>query len=280
MTDKVTIFYSPRSGETFSPTDIVRVRYRIPYDASGGEGWDTTASELLAELMTEATRAPQRNWWQIRNDDGSDMWTVIDHVATRQRAERGAVVEVTDLNRDELDELLRATNMRTWLEFEAARLGTPRQLEDYSKGRLGEGDLRRLARDHLFAPFRDLPRWAPMGWRDVTHKSIGCVGEVTFEVNDVGDSLMPSPEPRYRNSSCADHDMVIVCSCTQRGRKIGELSIEAGRHQWLLRSGEGFSVAIRNHVATCTACGAREVRLSALVRVEWASRTLSREFAL
>jgi hypothetical protein len=186
---------------------------------------------------------------------------------------------MTDLNRDELDELLRATNMRTWLEFEAARLGTPRQLEDYSKGRLGEGDLRRLAREHLFAPFRDLPRWTPMGWRDVTHVRAGCIGTVTFDVVADGDGYMHGYS-RVPSSACANHDSVVVCSCTQRGRKIGELTIEAGRHQWLLRSGEGFSVAVRNHIATCTACGAREVRLSSLVSVEWASRTLSREFAL
>lgn len=172
---------------------------------------------------------------------------------------------MTDLNRDELDELLRATNMRTWLEFEAARLGTPRQLEDYSKGRLGEGDLRRLAREHLFAPFRDLPRWTPMGWRDVTHVRAGCIGSVTFEASNVGGAQIPD---------------VALYRRTQLIGAIGALSIEAGRHQWLLRSGEGFSVALRNHVATCTACGAREVRSSALVSVEWASRTLSREFAL
>lgn len=183
---------------------------------------------------------------------------------------------MTDLSRDALDELLRTTNMRTWLEFEAAKLGTERQLQDYSKGKLPEGDLRRLARDHLFAPFRDMPRWVPMGWRDVTHKSIGCVGSATFEVSDAWRRVegmanaMPFVEALKHASIPGD----------ARARKIGELTIEAGRHQWCLRSGEGFSVAIRNHVATCTACGAREARLSALVSVEWASRTLSREFAL
>lgn len=168
---------------------------------------------------------------------------------------------MTELSSEALEQLLRTTNMRTWLEFEAAKLGTERQLRDYSLGMLHESDLRRLARDHLFAPFRDMPRWSPMGARDVTHKSIGCVGYVEFEVTDVWLAL----DLAHRDS---------------RARKIGELTIEAGRHQWLLRSGEGFSVAIRNHVATCTACGAREARKSALVSVEWASRTLSREFAL
>jgi hypothetical protein len=92
---KITLCYDNGSEEQLEPADVVNVRYlsgvdctEIPSGASGGEGWDKSAADLLAELMTEATPARQRNWWQIRNEDDGQ-WTVIDHVATRQRAERG-----------------------------------------------------------------------------------------------------------------------------------------------------------------------------------------------
>ena len=41
---------------------------------------------LSPKKPANVTRSPQRNWWQIRNEDDGE-WTVIDHVATRQRAD-------------------------------------------------------------------------------------------------------------------------------------------------------------------------------------------------
>jgi hypothetical protein len=167
---------------------------------------------------------------------------------------------MTDLNCDRLDQLLRDTNMRTYLEFEAAKLGTEAQLEDYAKGTLPETVLRALARDHLFIPFRDQPRWVPMQWSAVTHKHTGCLGAVEFQ------ALGP-PESSDR---LMEDDAL----------KIKALCFEASRHQWCIHSREVFRVEFRGHLATCTGCGAQTSRLSALVSVVWAVRTLSREFAL
>lgn len=152
------------------------------------------------------------------------------------------------------DLYLRAQNMRTWLEHEAAQTGDERDRERYADGKLSESELRMLARRTLFAPLNDarLRRWIPMPWSAVNHGPAGCVGRVAFEKHEV----------------------------TGPVTLIRELARSAERHEWLQRTGERFKIVIYQHVGTCCACGAQASALSVHVSIAWAGRSLAREFTI
>lgn len=153
---------------------------------------------------------------------------------------------------------LRHTNMTTWLEQEAAALGTVTQQDAYRAGRLSEAEIRQLARNALFAPFiaatelGELKRWSPMPWSAVEHKRSGCVGYVDFEKHEV----------------------------TGPATMLRELATLAEAHDWCRKTGARFKIVIFQRVGTCRACKGQAAFLTAHVSVAWAGRSLSLEYAI
>lgn len=156
------------------------------------------------------------------------------------------------------NDLLRHNNMHTWLELEAVATGSEAQQASYRDGRMSEAELRRLARDQLFAPFiaatarGELVRWQPMPWSEVDHKRSGCIGRVDFRKHAVMGPV---------------------------GR-IAELAELGSRHEWMRRTGGRFQIVTYQHVGECQKCHATAEKLSAHVSVLWAGRSLALEYAI
>src|SRR5579859_5566599 len=74
-------------------------------------------------------------------------WRRLLGLAHWQEIQEGHMMTGADLDRH-----MHHMNLRTWLEQQAAELGTDVQRAAYARGRLSEGELRRLAREELFAP--------------------------------------------------------------------------------------------------------------------------------
>jgi hypothetical protein len=115
-----------------------------------------------------------------------------------------------------------------------------------------------LARAEIFKPFDVFPRWEMLKPDQVRHE-LGCTGVKSVEFSTV---------ERVRISRS---EWIALKDITMQAKV-------AGDHPWL--RGEPFSVTLRCHLATCTACHAETDAVSAVVSVSWAGRRLSREYAL
>lgn len=177
---------------------------------------------------------------------------------------------------------LHHTNLMTWLEHEAASLGRDDQRAAYARGQLSEGELRRLARDSLFAPLNvairagQIQRWTPMKWRDVEHERAGCIGQVSFGQDIVTPVLSISPSWIVGGET---RPFAHPETNDTYERELGIVQL-ASAHPWLQRSCAPFKTTVYRHKATCQVCNARVDRLSLYVEVEWAGRILSQEYAL
>lgn len=152
-------------------------------------------------------------------------------------------------------------NLVTWLETEALKGGTANQRERWAAGVLPDDELCALAREVLFAPFANgrLVRWMKIRPRDLEHRAPGCQGEIIFTTGPCVD-LRHGEWERYKQIEA-------VCQT-------------ANQHEWTVRSGEAFGLEKRFHVAECSGCGGKLALPTVIVRVSWAGRVLSREFAL
>lgn len=182
----------------------------------------------------------------------------------------------------DLDRHLHHTNLRTWLEHEAADRGTDVQRAAYARGQLSESELRRLAREALFAPLneavkaRSIARWVPMQWSAVEHEGLGCIGRVRFSQDVVSPVAWITP----RGIVGAELRPFVSPETNDSYERALELVQKASAHPWLERSHVAFQATVYRHTASCEVCIGRTDKLSLYVEVEWAGRTLTQEYAL
>lgn len=183
----------------------------------------------------------------------------------------------------DLDTALRHDNLIVWLELEALRLGTDNQRERWAAKALPNDEIALLARVALFSPLEHFVRWQPIGLRQVPHKA---PRGLAMALNprpwdgvcptklEGGPSLDESIEFDTRPEAELSHseweiakDIIDACGL-------------ASRHEWCRRQGVAFKIELRTHVGRCKACERSIKKPSILVSVQWAGRTLSREYAL
>lgn len=161
------------------------------------------------------------------------------------------------------DKATRMDNTLTWLELEAIKLGTISQQERWRLDMLPEDELAALAREELFRPFEAFERWDRKHWVRPSHvkHAAHCPQpkNVEFEITDAGDL----DQARFETFTLLRHAIH-----------------EAMNHPWCDTGQLAWGIVARAHWATCKSCEAEAVRYSATVSVQWAGRTLSREYLL
>lgn len=225
----------------------------------GGEGGRQQTDECrevnrIAELlMAEWQRAEKKKWVTI-----SYTYTFVDMamvvVADRQRTTTTSASPLINSIED-----LRKANLQSWQEFEAVKLGTEAQQAAYSRQALPEVELLKIVRDELFKGFKNCARWTPIRESEVVHHT-------TCTAN-----------PRL---------MVVISARPGDTRKMGpdywpgfEPFMKMGEHAWLAAAKAMPIAEIRDHIARCSYCNATVTSSSVLVKVPWAGRLLSREYA-
>ena len=161
-------------------------------------------------------------------------------------------------------------NLRVWQETEALRQGTQSQRQRWGVGCLPDEELLFLSRNTLFQPFSLIPRRAKMGPSAIAHPT-GDDGRWTCQRPGgvpITWSTTPSPMP------LSGPEWRVV------GR-IHAAMDEARKHPWLRGSpANAVRVALRAHRGACDICGGDVHENAALVEIDWAGRTLSREYSL
>ena len=153
------------------------------------------------------------------------------------------------------------------LEALALELGTTNQRDRYARGLLPEVELTALARAELFDPLVDMKRWPMIRTSQVRHD------------HDCKAHLLPdlTPVTKFESHEGAqlDHEEFDTL------RAIEAIAEKIRIHPWLAASAGQVSVEIYTHTARCTLCAGPVVtKHSAMVRVNWAWRVLSREYLL
>jgi hypothetical protein len=161
-------------------------------------------------------------------------------------------------------------NLRMWQESEALRLGTQSQRQRWGVGCLPDEELLFISRNTLFLAFALIPRRSKMGPGAIAHP-VDPDGRWTCHRPGgipVAWSTTPSPMPL----SGAEWRIVT---------RIHSAMEETRRHPWLRGSpSTAVRVSVRAHRGTCEICGADVHENAALVEIDWAGRTLSREYSL
>lgn len=161
--------------------------------------------------------------------------------------------------------LLHDANVSYWQESLAIELGTTRQRALWERAQLPEGELSEIARSVLFAPFKGCRRRVRMGSSAVHRSSKPSDAECSGIIHW-------SSKP-CQLAELAAWEVVPL-------HRVLKLAEEASNHPWLRATPHNFEVEVRQHVGTCEVCNRTAADTSALVSVRWASRTLSREYAL
>ena len=166
----------------------------------------------------------------------------------------------------ELETRMRATNLHTWLELEALKLGRADQRERHAAGVLPEEELLALARGVLYAPLDGWTRWKnrDLHAREVRHKGSCESRHNDVEYKTLGGAELPAMDADTWN-------------------RLGELRHAVNRinvHPWLVKSHASATVEVTKHEARCVKCRAVAVRYTARVALPWAGRILVREYLL
>lgn len=155
---------------------------------------------------------------------------------------------------------LREVNIAFWQESEAVRHGTPRQYQLWELGALPDQQITDIAREVLFAPFVRFPRRVRMGASSV-HRDRSCDGAISWSSQACPLAGLASWE-------------------LEPLRGLIEAAGSASEHPWLAVGGHNFLVQPRQHTGSCERCPRQAIDVSAMVSVQWAGRTISREYAL
>lgn len=162
------------------------------------------------------------------------------------------------------DKVSRIDHTRTWLELEALKLGTQSQRDRWRDNLLPEEEILKLARDELYKPLADIPRWTK------THKLKPHDVRHMTDCALVAHTVQMSVEPAGALDENAYESL----------RRVRDAIKVALDHPWCQTADLGFAVLPRMHVAECLLCHAKEYRFSVLVTCKWADRILTREYAL
>lgn len=171
-----------------------------------------------------------------------------------------------------MSDILRAENMRAWLESCALEHGTPNQRERWLANILPEDELLALARAELFKPLEDVKRWRKIEVSHVRHRGEKCHADLLGDMTPA--IKFETVDPAKQPASGISHDEWRTFKKIRDGVEVMQM------HEWLRRSGGQVEIRCQMHRAECTACRQVTVRNSAVVRVTWAGRVLVREYAL
>ena len=158
------------------------------------------------------------------------------------------------------------TDPHSRLEAEVVlKLGTDNQRERYAAGMLPEDELSQLARDELFKMLQGMPRWAFSKMRESLARTFK--HDRLCQMKTTGD---------YEASELAEltHDE------WARLKIIRETCEVIEKHPWLTNGRGKVSVRGTSHWFSCKHCSAEVVKSSVKVEIEWAGRTLTREYIL
>lgn len=164
---------------------------------------------------------------------------------------------------------LTADNVALWQETEVLTLGTSSQRERYRDRCLPESEILLLARQALFRPFALIPRRTRKGPSAISHPT-DARGDWTCAINGtIPIEWSTAPDPTLGD----DHWRTL--------NRIVAATDEVRRHRWMAMSSPTcVRVEVREHRGRCLSCGGTMAEPSALVEIDWAGRTLSREYSL
>jgi hypothetical protein len=162
---------------------------------------------------------------------------------------------------------LTTDNLTTWLEIEALKLGTDSQRERWAHGLLPEDEITHCARGELYRAFKYERREkirAPKAYQAIhrglpTCLSGGTSDDVTFATENVRE-LDKEQWARFS--------------------EISALADVLRTHPWIDKGGGRVECVMQSHVATCSCCKRESVQSSVSVVIDWAGRTLVREYVL
>lgn len=151
----------------------------------------------------------------------------------------------------------------TWLEAQALVAGSDNQRARWNAGVLPDDELTELARTELFAPLVRFKRWEKIPASHVphqTHLGLGCGGDqVKFQTGD---------------------PTAIEGAEWDRLQMITSTAATINRHAWMKHAKTTVEVTPVLHTATCEICIAQKQAISVVVRIPWAGRLLTRQYAL
>ncbi len=192
----------------------------------------------------------------------------LDH-----RVAKDEILEATAVAMD-IDEQVTQANVRLWQEHEALKHATSNQRQRYAAGLLPDEELAEIARAQLFMPFAMFTRRVKLKHTAIPHPRYQSSGRVSCGDGDPPVSW--STEPIGRESALTQDQWQTVLRLESAMR-------EVRAHQWLQPSSDASSavrVGLREHRGVCHVCKNTIVQASALVEIDWAGRTLSREYVL
>lgn len=180
--------------------------------------------------------------------------------------------EIAKIDVQAIDPLaqLREANLRGWLEGEAIALMTEHQRERLGAGENMEAEILHVVRAEIYKGFT-MKRWEPIRWQEVSHPTT-----CPLLINLTADRVKGAIDVGSESIS----ERAIADAETDNEIRILSLCVAISNHPWLTRQAVVPTALLVRHTARCRACGASIVRCSIQVRIPWAGRTLSREFAL
>jgi hypothetical protein len=202
----------------------------------------------------------------VSTGDAADRAMAVIMARPGMRADHVSSIQVQPILAD-APEVCRESNLAYWQEAEAIRHGTARQHQLWDQAALPDHELTDIAREILFAPFRPFRRRVRMGSMAVH------AGHVTSMSTAPCTTAISWTSIPCELSSLARWELATL-------NRIIETSQKASEHPWLRPAVHNFSVEVRQHVGVCQSCDCSASDASALVSVQWAGRTLSREYAL
>lgn len=180
-------------------------------------------------------------------------------------------IKSVTVRRLSLEEQASRDNLHLWQEMEALRMGTQSQRQRWQCGNLPAAEVAALAREELFRPFWAFRRRAKLSAYAIPHP-VDAHGNVTCAAG------APSSTPPVTWETLPDPLALTAPQWSAVTRLLRAVE-EVRRHPWLTSClPTAVQSSIREHRGTCQACGRSVSDVAALVSVDWAGRTLSREY--
>jgi hypothetical protein len=159
-------------------------------------------------------------------------------------------------------------NLRTWQETEALRLGSVSQRQRWASDCLPEAELLILVRNELFRPFALCPRKTRRGPSAIRHGTPTWIRDCAVD-RSIPVEWRTNPDPDLTDDNWQTLRRLLVAGEAVR------------RHPWMRSSPPAYvRMQVRNHHGMCLTCRGTSSENTALIEIDWAGRTLSREYVL
>ena len=189
----------------------------------------------------------------------------LDH-----RVAKGEIIEATAAP-VATDEQVTYENVRIWQEHEVLKHASTNQRQRYAAGLLPDEELADLARHELFLPFAMFTRRQKLKATAVPHPRLQSSGKIVC-----GDD-----PPVTWESHELGPDGALTQDQWQTVLRLEAALKEVRVHPWLAPSSlASVRVCLRVHTGRCSACNHHITQSTAMVEIDWAGRTLSREYVL